>query len=316
MGGGDYATVGQAHREHGAPGGDAAAMRRLGLALALAFSFMVAEVVGGVLANSLALLADAGHMLSDAGALGLALFAAWIARRPPSPRRTWGYYRAEILAALANGAALLAIAAFIVAEALRRLGDPPQVRPGVMIPVAALGLVVNLAMLAVLSGSRHANLNLKGAWLHVLTDTLGSVQAIAAGVLIATLGWRWADPAASLAIAVLVVYSAWGLLKEAVAVLMESAPGGVNVDEVRAAMLAVDGVRGVHDLHVWSISTSFPALSAHVEAAAGEHGAVLERVRGLLARRFGIRHSTIQIETAPAPVPLRPAPPEHLRRRG
>lgn len=217
--------MGGAELEHGAPGGNAAAMRRLGVALALAASFMVAEVAGGLLANSLALLADAGHMLSDAGVLGLALFAAWIARRPPSARRTYGYYRAEILAALANGAALVGIAVFIVVEALRRLGDPPQVRPGVMIPVAALGLVVNLVMLWVLSGSRHASLNLKGAWLHVLTDTLGSVQAIAAGVLIATLGWRWADPAASLAIAALVLYSAWGLLEEAVAVLMESAPG-------------------------------------------------------------------------------------------
>ncbi len=275
-------------------------MGRLGVALGLAASFMVVEVVGGLLANSLALLADAGHMLSDAGALGLALFAAWIARRPPSARRTWGYHRAEILAALANGAALLAIAAFIVVEAVRRLGDPPQVRPGVMIPVAALGLVINLAMLWVLSPGRHASLNVKGAWLHVLTDTLGSVQAIVAGVLIAAL----------------VVYSGWGVLQEAVAVLMESAPGAVDVDEVRAAMLAVPGVRGVHDLHVWSISTSFVALSAHVEAAEGEHGAVLERVRGLLASRFGIRHTTIQVETAVAPVPLQPVPPAEFRRQG
>jgi len=290
-------------------------MGRLGVALGLAASFMGVEVVGGLLANSLALLADAGHMLSDAGALGLALFAAWIARRPPSARRTWGYHRAEILAALANGAALVAIAVFIVVEAVRRLGDPPQVRPAVMIPVAALGLGVNLAMLWVLSPGRHASLNVKGAWLHVLTDTLGSVQAIVAGVLIAAFGWRWADPAASIAIAALVVYSGWGVLQEAVAVLMESVPGGVDVDQVRAAMLAVPGVRGVHDLHVWSISTAFVALSAHVEAAEGEHGAVLERVRGLLASRFGIRHTTIQVETAAAPVPLQPVPPAEFRRQ-
>lgn len=304
-----------AHQKGKVADDGAAAMRRLAVALALAASFMVAEMAGGLLANSLALLADAGHMLSDAGALGLALFAAWIARRPPSARRTWGYYRAEILAALANGAALLAIAVLIVVEALRRLADPPPVRAAVMIPVAALGLLVNLTMLAVLSGSRQASLNLKGAWLHVLTDTLGSLQAIAAGVLIATLGWGWADAAASLAIAVLVVYSAWGLLREAVAVLMESAPGGVDVDEVRAALLGVPGVYGVHDLHVWSISTSFVALSAHVEAADGEQQAVLERVRALLAQRFAIRHSTIQVETTPTPAPLRPAPPEVLRRR-
>jgi cobalt-zinc-cadmium efflux system protein len=300
---------------HSAPGDDGATVGRLGVALGLAASYMVVEVVGGLVANSLALLADAGHMLSDAGALGLALLASLIARRPPSPRRTWGYHRAEILAALANGAALLAIAAFIVVEALRRLGDPPQVRPGVMIPVAALGLVVNLVMLRVLSPSRHASLNVKGAWLHVLTDALGSVQAMVAGVLIAAYGWRWADPAASAAIAALVVYSGWGVLQEAVAVLMESAPGGVDVDEVRAAMLAVPGVRGVHDLHVWSISTSFVALSAHVEAAEGAHGAVLEGVRGVLASRFGIRHTTIQVESTAPPVPLRPIPPAEFRRQ-
>lgn len=285
---------------------DAAATRRLAVALALAASFMVAEVVGGILAHSLALLADAGHMLSDAAALGLALFAAWIARRPPSPRRTYGYYRAEILAALVNGAALLAIAGFVGVEAVRRLAAPAPVRTEVMIPVALLGLVVNLAMLGVLHGSRHANLNLKGAWLHVLTDTLGSVQVILAGVLIAALGWSWADPVASLAIAGLVVYSAWGVLKEAVAVLMESAPGGIDVDEVRAAILSVPGVWGVHDLHVWAISSSFVALSAHVESAEGEQGPVLDRVRRLLASRFGIRHSTIQVEAAHRPVPLRP----------
>lgn len=282
------------------------ALGRLKLALALAVSFMVAEVVGGLLANSLALLADAVHMLADAAALGLALFAALIARRPPSPRRTYGYYRAEILAALANGAALAAIATFIVVEAVRRLANPPEIRPALMIPVAALGLLVNLAMLAVLSGSRNANLNLRGAWLHVVTDALGSLQAVVAGVLIATLGWSWADPAASMAIATLVLYSAWGLLKEAVSVLMEFAPRGVDVDEVRAALLAVEGVRGLHDLHIWSISTSFVALSVHLEAREEEHRAVLGRVREVLLQRFGIRHSTVQMEPAELPVPLRP----------
>jgi len=269
---------------------------------------MIAEVVGGVLANSLALLADAGHMLADVAALGLSLFAAWIARRPPSSRRTYGYYRAEILAALANGAALGAIAVLIVVEALRRFASPLPVRPAVMIPVAVLGLLVNVAMLAVLRESRQANLNLRGAWLHVLTDALGSLQAVVAGVLIATLGWHWADPAVSLAIAGLVVYSAWGLVGEAVSVLMESAPGGIDVDQVREAMLQVPGVRGVHDLHVWSISSSFPALSAHVEAAEGAHAEVLSRLRSLLETRFGITHSTIQVESPPPPTPLRSPP--------
>lgn len=287
-------------------GHPAGAVRRLRLALTLAASFMVAEVVGGVLANSLALLADAGHMLGDVAALGLSLFAAWLSRRPPSARRTYGYYRAEILAALVNGAALGAIAVLIVVEGLRRFSSPLPVRPGVMIPIAALGLLVNLAMLAVLKDSRHASLNLKGAWLHVLTDTLGSVQAIVAGVLIATLGWHWADPAASLVIAALVFYSAWELVGEAVSVLMESAPGGVDVDKVREAMLGVPGVVGVHDLHVWAISSSFPALSAHVEAADGVQAEILQQLRTLLQARFGIAHSTIQVETAAPPIPLRP----------
>jgi len=294
---------------HDIPGGSVAqgvAVRRLQVALALAASFMVAEVVGGLWANSLALLADAAHMLADAAALGLALFAAWISRRPPSPRRTYGYYRAEILAALANGAALVAIAVVIVVEAVRRLAAPLEVRPAVMIPVAVLGLGVNLAMLAVLRDSRNANLNLRGAWLHVVTDALGSLQAIVAGVLIAAWGWSWADPAASLAIAALVLYSAWGLVREAVSVLMESAPGGLDVDEVRRAILAVPGVCGAHDLHIWAISSAFVALSVHVEAREEDHRAVLAGVREVLAHRFGIHHSTIQLEPAHPPVPLRP----------
>ena len=259
---------------------------------------MGAEVVGGVLTNSLALLADAGHMLSDAAALALSLFALWIAdRRPPGPLSTYGYYRAEILAALANGVALVTIAVFIAIEGIARLRHPPEVHAAGMVAVAVGGLVVNIAALFVLHGSRDDSLNLRGAWLHVLSDALGSVQAIAAGVLVWTLGWRWADPAASLVIALLVVWSAWSLLKEAVAVLMEHPPSHIDVDGVRTAMLASQCVVEVHDLHVWSIASGFDCLSAHVVADSGrERDVVLDELRRMLHDRFGIEHITIQLE--------------------
>jgi cobalt-zinc-cadmium efflux system protein len=284
-------------RSHAAPA-RRSGRRRLAATLALVVAYMGAEVVGGLLTNSLALLADAGHMLSDAAALALSLFALWIAdRRPPGSLRTYGYYRAEILAALANGAALVAIAILIAVEALSRLRHPPEVRAEGMLAIAAGGLLVNLAALGLLHGSRGEGLNLRGAWLHVLSDALGSVQAIAAGVLIWAFGWRWADPAASLAIALLVVWSAWALLKEAVAVLMEAAPGHIDVDSVRTAILSVECVGGVHDLHVWSIASGFECLSAHVVAdPRGERDALLDELRRMLHDRFGIDHITIQVE--------------------
>jgi len=259
---------------------------------------MGAEVAGGLLTNSLSLLADAGHMLSDAAALALSLFALWIAdSRPPGPLRTYGAYRAEILAALANGAALVLIALLVAVEALGRLRDPPAVAAPGMVAVAAGGLVVNVVALFVLHGSRHDSLNMRGAWLHVLSDALGSVQAIAAGVLIWAFNWRWADPLASLLIAVLVVASAWRLLKEAIAVLMEAPPGHIDVERVREAMLAVACVADVHDLHVWSIATGFDCLSAHVVAdGERERDPLLDELRRMLHDRFGIEHITIQLE--------------------
>jgi cobalt-zinc-cadmium efflux system protein len=289
------------HRRRG--GGNA---RRLALALVLAASILVVEVIGGVLANSLALLADAGHVLTDVAALGLSWFAAWIARRPPSGRRTYGYYRAEILAALANGATLAAIAVLIVVEAVQRLAAPPQVRGTLMMVVAALGLAVNLEMLWVLREGRDSNLNVRGAWLHVFTDALGSVQTVIAGALVLAFGWRWADPVASLLISLLVLYSAWQLLSEAVSVLMESVPGGVDLDQVHASITAVHGVVGLHDLHVWSISTSFVALSAHVQVEDCDPTEALRQVREVLAKRFGIHHATIQVEPSLPRYPLQP----------
>lgn len=288
-----------AHAHAGRWGGN---RKRLVWALVLAASFMVAEVVGGLAANSLALLADAGHMLSDVGALGLSLFALWMAARPSGPGKTFGYHRIEILAALANGATLVALAIWIVVEAVGRLDEPPEVRGPLLLAVAAGGLVVNLVALGVLHGGRDESLNVRGAWLHVLADALGSVQAIAAGALIWAFGWHWVDPVASIVIAVLIVYSSWSLLQEAVSVLMESAPGHVDVDEVRDAILGVSGVGEVHDLHVWTITSGFVALSAHVVAVdegARQNGDLLPALRGELHERFGIEHVTIQVEEEP-----------------
>lgn len=295
----DSKTVMTRHGKHASHGSARlpGSKQRLGIALGLAAGYMVAEVVGGLLTNSLALLADAGHMLSDVAALGLSWFALWMAERPPNANKTYGYYRMEILAALVNGAALVAVAIYVFIEACERMLQPRQVQGGAMLAIAAGGLGVNLLSLAVLRGVRDASLNLRGAWLHVLGDSLGSVGAMLAGVLIWAFGWQWADPAVSAGIGALIVYSAWRLLSESVAVLMESAPRGIDVDAVEATLRAVPGVRSVHDLHVWTITSGMDSLSAHVVAE--DHGPsapLLGEVRHVLAARFGIHHVTIQIE--------------------
>jgi cobalt-zinc-cadmium efflux system protein len=271
--------------------------RRLKLVLGLVLVYMLAEVVGGLLTNSLALLADAGHMLSDAGALALSLFAFWIARKPPTAGHTYGFYRTEILAALANGATLVAISIYIFIEAFRRLGAPPEVQGGWMMAIAAGGLLINLSGLAILHGGRDSGLNMRGAWLHVLSDALGSAGALTAGLAIWWFGWNWADPVASLLIGVLVLYSSWGLLRETVSVLMESAPGHIDVDEVRGTISAVPGVTSAHDLHVWTISSGMVALSAHVSTPEqARHAQILTELKRALHDRFGIDHVTIQVE--------------------
>jgi len=271
--------------------------RRLAIALVLAGGYMMAEVVGGWLTNSLALLADASHMFSDMAALGLGYFAVWFAGRTAPAHRTFGYHRVEILAALANGALLIAVAILISVEAFQRLGDPPKVEGPLMMTIAIGGLLVNLISLMILKGGRQESLNVRGAWLHVVMDALGSVGAIVAGVLISWFNWYLADPMASILLVMLVVYSAWHLLSEAVSVLMESAPRGIDVDQVRAAIVDLADVIGVHDLHVWTITSGFDALSAHVVISDGaSHTDVLSRLRGRLHERFGIDHITIQIE--------------------
>jgi cobalt-zinc-cadmium efflux system protein len=269
---------------------------KLGIALALILGFMAVEVVVGIVASSLALLADAGHMLSDVASLGLSVFAIRIARRPPTLTRTYGHHRTEILAALVNGATLVAISIYVVVEASRRLQAPPEVNAPVMMAVAAGGLLFNIVGLHLLAAGRD-NLNVRGAWLHVATDALGSLQTIIAGALIWALGWRWADPIASIVIALLVIYSSWSLLRDAVEVLMEGVPRHLDVVEVREALAGLPGVLGVHDLHVWTITSGREALSAHlVVGDASPRGKTLEQVQVTVAARFGIQHVTVQLE--------------------
>ena len=278
-------------------GGLAANRRRLALTLALSVVYMLAEVAGGIASGSLALLADAGHMLSDAAALLLSLFALWIAQRPPTPKRTWGFYRTEILAALANGATLVGISIYVLIEAASRFRHPRPVEAPLMMGIAIGGLAVNLIGLRILSGGKSESLNIRGAWLHVLTDALGSVQAIAAGAVIWAFGWSWADPLASVLISLLVIYSAWDLLRETLGVLMEGAPGHIDVDEVRDTLCCLPGVVEVHDLHVWTITSGLESLSVHVVVGdEALHRDMLTQVRATLHNRFGIDHLTVQIE--------------------
>ena len=270
---------------------------RLAWTLALTLVYMFAEIVGGYLSGSLALLADAGHMFSDAAALALSFFAIWIAARPPTPQLSYGYYRAEILAARANGATLIAISIMIFIEAVHRFSEPQEVAGPLMLSIAAGGLAINIAGLVILHGGRSESLNMHGAWLHLLTDALGSVATLLAGGLIWLRGWTWVDPAASILIGLLVIYSSWNLLKQAIAILMESTPAHLNVDEVRSAMAGVSGAGEVHDLHIWTITSGMVSLSAHVVLTAGSDPVeLLNGLRETLHERFGIDHMTIQIE--------------------
>lgn len=280
---------------HGAADETRANQRRLAITLALAACYMVAEVVGGLITGSLALLADAGHMLSDVAALALSLFAMRLAARPPTPKFTYGFHRFEILAALVNGATLIAIVFFILKEAWQRLGQPPEVQGLPMLLIAGGGLVINLIGLWILNAGRSESLNVRGAWLHVLTDALGSVGAIVAGATIWAFGWQWADPVASVLIGLLVAYSSWALLRETVAVLMEGVPAHLDAQEVVDAIEAIEGVDGVHDLHIWTISSRKIALSCHVEAA-DDARPLLAPIGRMLHDRFEIEHATIQVE--------------------
>jgi cobalt-zinc-cadmium efflux system protein len=271
------------------------------IALGITTGVMLVEFVGGLLTNSLALLSDSGHMLSDASSLLLSLIAIWFAAKPPSPKKTFGYYRFEILAALFNGVALFAVAGFIVWEAVHRFREPPVVASGAMLAVAAIGLCANLisAWALVRKGDVKGNLNLRSAYLHVVGDALGSVGAIAAGLLMLWFDWYIADPIVSVVVALLILRSAWGVLSRSVHILMEGTPITVDREEVRDALLAIEGVLDVHDLHVWTITSGLDSFSCHLlirDDADGQR--ILQEAIEEMDRRFRIRHTTIQVETS------------------
>lgn len=279
---------GHSHHHH--------ATRRLAWVLALTAGFAIIEVVGGLLSNSLALLADAGHMLTDIMALALALLAAWAARRPPDSSRTYGYQRTEILAALINGVALIVIAIFILVEAWKRFAHPPEVDFRLMAGVALGGLLVNVAGLLILGGHGRG-LNVRAAYLHVLGDLLGSVGALVAAGLIAGFGWHLADPVASVVIGCIIVVSAVRLVLASVNVLLESVPEHLDLQEVRRCLAETSGVAEVHDLHLWSLGGETPLLTAHLVLDHSKPAdAVLRLATETLVERFGIAHSTLQIE--------------------
>ena len=267
------------------------------LTLALTGAFTVAELVAGMLTDSLALVADAAHMLSDDLSLGLALFAIWLAERPATTRRTFGYQRAEILAALFNGITLVAISIWIFIEAYGRLSDPPDVLAGPMLLVACLGLGVNVVAASVLHRRREDSLNVSAAFRHVVADLLASVGVIVAALVILATGWDEADPVISILIGILILASSWAIVRDAVTILLEASPRGLDVAELGRAMATMPGVVEVHDLHVWTITSGFPALAAHVTVGAETdcHGKRRE-LEALLHERFGLEHTTIQVD--------------------
>jgi len=259
---------------------------------------MIAEALGGWYANSLALIADAGHMLTDVAALCLTLGAFWFAQRPATSRKTYGYYRLEILAAFINGVALVLLSLWVIYEAVQRWAAPPDVRGLDLTLIAGGGLLVNIAAAYVLHADHKSDLNLRGAWLHVIGDLLGSVAAIAAGILIMAFGWLAADPVVSILISIVIIYGAWRLIEESVNVLLEGTPRHIDLSAVESAIMETEGVGGVHDLHVWTISSGIDALSAHISHEDDiAHAELLASVRGILHDRFGIDHLTIQMET-------------------
>ena len=270
----------------------------LKIALGLTFLYMIAEAVGGWLTNSLALIADAGHMLTDVAAMSLTLAAIWFASRPATAKKTFGYYRLEILAAFVNGIALVLLSILVIYEAIGRWDSPPAI-DGVRLGIIAFGgLIVNIIAAKLLHGGHQHDLNMRSAWLHVMGDLLGSVAALTAGLLIYAFGWLWADPVTSILISLIIVFSSWRLISASVNVLLEGTPAHIDLAAVESTILETDGVDGVHDLHVWTISSGIDALSAHISHFDSvAHSDLLIRVRDRLHQQFGIDHLTIQMET-------------------
>ena len=271
---------------------------RLLVVLGLTSSYVVVEAVVGFLAGSLVLIADAGHMLTDVAGLSLALLAIWFAQRPATSTKTYGYYRAEILGALANSMLLFAISGYIFYEAAQRFQNPPEVSSVPLLLVASIGLCINIAGAAVLLGGTKESLNVRGAFLEVAGDTLGSAGAIAAGVILITTGWQYADPLFAAGVGLFILPRTWNLLKGALDILFEGTPPHIQMRAVEEQVLAVPGVRAMHDLHVWTVTSGFISLSAHIETDQDrDQHDILVDLRRLLARRFDIEHATLQIET-------------------
>lgn len=274
---------------------------RTGLTIALAVTsgIMILEFAGGLITNSLALLSDAGHMLNDAASLLLSLVAMMLAAKAPSPGKSYGFHRTEILAALLNGITLFIIAGFIVKEAIERFSAPPEVASGSMMVIAAIGLGANLVSAWVLlrKSDVKGNINVRSAYLHVLGDALGSVGAILAGLLMLLFSWYIADPIISVVVAALILRGAWRVMKSAVHILMEGTPAAIDMHQVKSSLLELDGVTGIHDLHIWTITSGRDALSCHLVAEEGyDEQSILQSAVKLIEARYGIRHATIQIE--------------------
>ena len=276
----------------------------LKFALIIVSAIMIAEIIGGVLSNSLALLGDAGHMLVDALALGLSLFAMTMARRPATPTRTYGYHRVEIMAALANGVTLVLVSAYIFYEAYQRFLEPPVVKTPIMLLVAVIGLVANLAGIFLLRKGSHHSLNIKGAFWHIIGDTVSSLGVIIGAIIISITGWSIVDPLIAVLIAVVILVGAWRLVRESAEILLESVPSHVQVDKVIETIKSVSGVRDVHDCHVWTITSGIHALSAHLlinDQMVSGSAEIMEAVNKRLARQFDITHTTLQLECESCP---------------
>ena len=290
--------MGQGH----AHGGQSAAgknKKNLAIVLGLTTAYLVAEIVGGLWTGSLALLADAGHMLTDVAGLALALLAIWFAEKPATPERTYGYYRFEILAALTNAVVLIGISLYILYEAYERFKNPPEVQSGGMLIIAAIGLVINIVGMFILRAGSQESLNMKGAYFEVLSDMLTSIGVIIAGIIMLTTGWYYADPLISAGIGLFILPRTWALLKESVAVLLEGTPTDVNLENLRESLAKIEGVAEIHDLHVWSLTSGVNAMSVHaVLMSDDQHDAVMTRVHDFVTKNFKISHVTVQTECA------------------
>lgn len=301
---GAHSHAGTENRSHGSghghSHGDARKIsrQRLLFVLGLTGTFMIAEAIAGFITGSLSLIADAGHMLGDVAALLLALIASWLASKPATPSRTFGYHRSEILAALANSVMLVVISIFVFGEALSRIQHPPEIQSLPMLIVAALGLCVNLVSMRLLTEGADKSLNARAAYLEVFSDMIASIGVILAAIVIMTTGWYIADPILSATLAVFILWRTWGLLKESIEILMESAPEHLNLEQMSADILALPGVVAVHDIHVWTITSGMISMSAHVTISEGTNsGATLSALKKLLDHEYGITHTTIQVES-------------------